>query len=247
MNNKISIWLSSLALFFALISFGFTFLRCTPMQADWIGILVGILAMLTTLLIGWQIISYLGFKDETKKELEKGISKIEESVSKSDEKIHFSIEKSKEYLIHKNQSFIQGSIAYLESYPTVLNKTSLSENYNTVYKDLVSAFNSFCNYGAGAEDIIIKCLLLLETVLKDFDDTLKGASVVASAMDRINKNNFENLDFSKDNSFIKLKAEIINSSKSGISQNIIDKFIEIEQLRERIVLEYNIICKKKIN
>ena len=64
MKNKISIWLSSIALFFALLAAGFTFFRTTPMEADWLGILVGILALSTTILLGWQIISYIGFKDE---------------------------------------------------------------------------------------------------------------------------------------------------------------------------------------
>lgn len=71
MKNKISIWLSSIALFFALLAAGFTFFRTTPMEADWLGILVGILALSTTILLGWQIISYIGFKDEVKKEMEK--------------------------------------------------------------------------------------------------------------------------------------------------------------------------------
>lgn len=67
MKNKISIWLSSIALFFALLAAGFTFFRTTPMEADWLGILVGILALSTTILLGWQIISYIGFKDEVKR------------------------------------------------------------------------------------------------------------------------------------------------------------------------------------
>ncbi len=36
MKNKISIWLSSIALFFALLAAGFTFFRTTPMEADWL-------------------------------------------------------------------------------------------------------------------------------------------------------------------------------------------------------------------
>ena len=55
MKNKISIWLSSIALFFALLAAGFTFFRTTPMEADWLGILVGILALSTTIKLGWQI------------------------------------------------------------------------------------------------------------------------------------------------------------------------------------------------
>lgn len=64
MKNKISIWLSSIALFFALVAAGFTFCRTTPMEADWLGILVGILASLVTLLVGWQIFNTISLNKQ---------------------------------------------------------------------------------------------------------------------------------------------------------------------------------------
>ena len=39
-----------------------SWLRCEPLEADWIGILVGVLSLLVTILIGWQIYSVIDMK-----------------------------------------------------------------------------------------------------------------------------------------------------------------------------------------
>ncbi|MGV0921857.1 hypothetical protein ACTS94_16160 [Empedobacter falsenii] len=50
-----------------IISLGALFIslfRTEPMEADWMAILVGILALLTSVLIGWQILNMINFKQE---------------------------------------------------------------------------------------------------------------------------------------------------------------------------------------
>lgn len=105
MKNKISIWLSSIALFFALLAAGFTFCRTTPMEADWLGILVGILALSTTILLGWQIISYIGFKDEVKKEMEKTKAELKETTDNIDNMIQQKINETQN-IIYKRMNYI---------------------------------------------------------------------------------------------------------------------------------------------
>lgn len=102
MKNKISIWLSSIALFSALLAAGFTFFRTTPMEADWLGILVGILALSTTILLGWQIISYIGFKDEVKKEMEKTKAELKETTDNIDNMIQQKINETQNIIYKKN-------------------------------------------------------------------------------------------------------------------------------------------------
>lgn len=60
MKNKISIWLSLIALLLSIIAA----FRTTPMEADWMGILVGILALLVTLLVGWQIFNIISINKQ---------------------------------------------------------------------------------------------------------------------------------------------------------------------------------------
>ncbi|MCS2764385.1 hypothetical protein NXV33_01895 [Bacteroides thetaiotaomicron] len=115
LRPQISIWLSSIALFFALLAAGFTFFRTTPMEADWLGILVGILALSTTILLGWQIISYIGFKDEVKKEMEKTKAELKETTDNIDNMIQQKINETQNIIYKKNELYIQGSIAYLEA------------------------------------------------------------------------------------------------------------------------------------
>ena len=155
MKNKISIWLSSIALFFALLAAGFTFFRTTPMEADWLGILVGILALSTTILLGWQIISYIGFKDEVKKEMEKTKAELKETTDNIDNMIQQKINETQNIIYKKNELYIQGSIAYLEAYAKILKDDATSDNYSFAYGSLVNSLNCYCKYGCAAEVNII--------------------------------------------------------------------------------------------
>ena len=55
MINKVNVFLSAIATIISIAAVCFVLLRCEPFEADWMAILVGILSLLTTSLIGWQI------------------------------------------------------------------------------------------------------------------------------------------------------------------------------------------------
>lgn len=63
MSNKIS-YISLLISIASLVLVG---ARIKPIQWDWLGILVGVLALLTTILIGWQIYNVVNFDNERKR------------------------------------------------------------------------------------------------------------------------------------------------------------------------------------
>lgn len=54
---KTSLWFSWLILAVAIIALCVSFLKCEPIKADWVSIDIGILATITTALIGWQILT----------------------------------------------------------------------------------------------------------------------------------------------------------------------------------------------
>lgn len=62
-KENISIAISILALFTAILAV----VRCEPIIVDWLGILVGILALLVTVLIGWQIYNVVYLDHKIKK------------------------------------------------------------------------------------------------------------------------------------------------------------------------------------
>jgi len=55
MEKRTCIFLSAFASLLSIAAICFALLRCEPIKADWMAILVGILALLTASLIGWQI------------------------------------------------------------------------------------------------------------------------------------------------------------------------------------------------
>ena len=56
MGRKTNIVLSSVAVILSIASICIAIVRCEPIEANWMAILVGILSLLTASLIGWQII-----------------------------------------------------------------------------------------------------------------------------------------------------------------------------------------------
>ena len=56
MGRKTIIVLSSVAIILSIASICIAIVRCEPIEANWMAILVGILSLLTASLIGWQII-----------------------------------------------------------------------------------------------------------------------------------------------------------------------------------------------
>lgn len=57
-------WISVISLIASLVALSISWFRAEPMEIDWMAILVGILALLTAVLIGWQILNMINFKQE---------------------------------------------------------------------------------------------------------------------------------------------------------------------------------------
>ncbi|WP_313636279.1 hypothetical protein [Empedobacter sp.] len=104
MNKKLknnSGWISLLSLLVSAFAIGFSWLRAEPMETDWMAILVGALALLTSVLIGWQILSMINFKTEKDNLFKESEEKF---IYKYKSEIYDEIIKSKRNLIIVNYS-----------------------------------------------------------------------------------------------------------------------------------------------
>ena len=72
-------WISVISLIASMVALSISWFRAEPMEIDWMAILVGILALLTSVLIGWQIFSLFNFKKE-KDDALKNMSNIANSI-----------------------------------------------------------------------------------------------------------------------------------------------------------------------
>lgn len=110
--KKACIVLSVISLVVSLSAIAISCARCTPMTTDWMGVLVGILAFLVTVLLGLQIVNYLVFKGEIK-ELMKA------STDKMKEEIDLKISESSESLSHTVKAhFIYLTVPKMAASPT---------------------------------------------------------------------------------------------------------------------------------
>ena len=98
-NN--SWWISLLSIITSLVALCISWLRAEPMEIDWMAILVGALALLTSVLIGWQILSMINFKTEKDNFF---IESEEKFIYKYKSEIYDEIIKSKRNLIIANYS-----------------------------------------------------------------------------------------------------------------------------------------------
>lgn len=117
--------LSIISLIVSVIALCVAYFRCKPLEANWPGILVGILSVLVTVLIGWNISSLLDIK-ALAKEMEKRMKESKEnefqlgaSMHSSLANIHssqFELVKGHEYffLINETRSIMFNS--YLKNY-----------------------------------------------------------------------------------------------------------------------------------
>ncbi|GGF00468.1 hypothetical protein SAMN05443634_105202 [Chishuiella changwenlii] len=72
-------WISVVSIIVSLIALSISWVRSEPMKTDWMAILVGILALLTSVLVGWQIFALFNFKKE-KDETLSNMSSIANSI-----------------------------------------------------------------------------------------------------------------------------------------------------------------------
>ena len=62
MNKKTTIVLFIVSMLLSISALCVSILRCEPMTADWMGILVGVLSFLVTILLGWQIYTLIDIR-----------------------------------------------------------------------------------------------------------------------------------------------------------------------------------------
>lgn len=70
MNQKVLISMCLFAVLLSIAALCVSLVRCEPMTADWMGILVGVLSFLVTILLGWQIYALFDIR-EIQKEVRK--------------------------------------------------------------------------------------------------------------------------------------------------------------------------------
>ena len=82
MKNKAVIVLCAVSIFLSLAALCTSYFRCEPITMDWMGVLVGVLSFLVTVLLGWQIYTLLDIK------------KLQEEIKRKDEGIYKRSEKN---------------------------------------------------------------------------------------------------------------------------------------------------------
>lgn len=226
--DKIQSWLSVISFLLALFAIGFSFFRCHPIEADWMGILVGILAFITAILLAVQFYNYVFFN----KEVEKKIKKAETSI----------------YL--RNKEYMEGIANYTEGASIIFNKGVRTEHFGKSYKMIVCALSHFCKYGRESNIFIYKCLDGINYILDSYEEYIKDMETqpygyTSNQLGSHIKENFNSLDLTNDNDYLKEKVNIINYSKSTKAQSCIELFIKYEKRRQDIVRKYYIMTNKK--
>ncbi|WP_130893132.1 hypothetical protein [Paraprevotella xylaniphila] len=104
-----------------------------PLEFDYTGIIIGILSILITILVGWQILSNILTKREIKEEVNKNIKTINKHIKLMDEQSRYSIK-------HVNKSIEDCKCL---SIGVSLAQLGISQYYNDDYNNAVrSLFNS---------------------------------------------------------------------------------------------------------
>lgn len=79
MRKELSIWISAVSLLLSVAAVCVAFLRSEPIQVEWASLLVGVLSVLVTAALGWQIYNavYISRKVETIDKTARSITKAE--------------------------------------------------------------------------------------------------------------------------------------------------------------------------
>lgn len=79
MNNRWNTIISAMAAVLSITALTVSFCRIEPVTTEWLGILVGILALLTSVLLGWQLFSIINLRT-----METKLKSLEEASRKGD-------------------------------------------------------------------------------------------------------------------------------------------------------------------
>lgn len=147
---------------------------------DYIGVLVGILSLLVTVLIGWQIWSVISIDKKIAKEVDNAKSALMENIEKTRENLAISGARSAAAILYKaesinlnvyllagngNQQMIVNTLELMVHYATSLNER---ETLNDVARLIVEAKRKIDNMGVKVQDYEKVCssfLIISQTVL----------------------------------------------------------------------------------
>lgn len=126
MKNKAVIVLCAVSISLSLAALCIAYFRCEPLTMDWMGVLVGVLSFLVTLLLGWQIYTLID------------IRKIQQEMKEKDMKIYKRSE----------LNLAEAHMALWAFYQTCMTEGNLAENshYGFVQSG-ISSIVHFSRYG----------------------------------------------------------------------------------------------------
>ena len=169
--KKISLLISSLALLLSIISLCVSYRQPTSANIDWAAFLVGVLAVLITILIGWQIYNYLYLKEEMTKLVDKEIQKSQEEMGYA-LKGMINIANSRAFLLGYMTQALDDNINSLEEILKCRNKeirkyaiNLIMNNLNAIKQDM-STYDGYSIY-KGCKQKYIHILQQVESYYKD--------------------------------------------------------------------------------
>lgn len=231
----LSLCISIIALIISLIA-----LSCSSHASAGIefnGVLNGVFSILITLLIGWQIVSYLGFKNEIRREIEAEKTTLKEAINNVNQTITKEIKQVQNDIYKKNELYIEGIVYYIEASTLEIKGNCHISGYGCTYQIYVKAIEQFCLYGSVTKKNITSCLSRLEVIISKLDEFIKTNSSNLYYMNGL-RSNINELDISNNIDFIKSKANILNSTSNNIPKELIDEFIKYEKEREILIDSY---------
>lgn len=196
-----SLIISPIALILGAISFFRSYPRSENLGFDYIGLLVGILAILVTILIAWQIYNTIGI-DARVKEVEMMQAELKTELENAKRKRELSEGEMKASIY-----FVQG-ISLLSS--------NIFLSYHSFFRGLESSLK------INLTGLIIPTLNNLDEVCKNIEENLAEIELSVKAKDKINKCNPKSLEKYDGYPLIKERYE-------GIYTKIVEYITKIEE------------------
>ncbi|WP_455674790.1 hypothetical protein [Phocaeicola sp.] len=216
--KKLSLYISILAFIISTITLVRTFPSKLPLGFDYLGILVGILALLTTVLLAWQLINYLSFEDRLNKK----------------------IEEAQDVIYKKNKEYMQGIVNYSEAFALMQKINSIENEHANIYRSMFWAIYHFCNYGIDTADNIRESLEAMKLIVSYFEDFEREPNCCCYNSYKLS--DFKEFEFNDDD-FISCKSNILWFLKENKKTELLKEFKDLEDRRLEVLRKFN---KKRI-
>lgn len=174
MKTIISLCLSAIATVFAITSLCRTYPSNLPYDFDYLGILVGVLSLLVTAVLGWQIFSVITVENRLKK-----LSGLYEDISTKSAEITDKLNRTEHY--------VNGLVSEIEA--TLYFKDELQDKDSTVitfadtYIRYMECFESFLK--AGNTKYPALCLLNADKALTEISERVKAGEKISARFNEI--------------------------------------------------------------